>query len=710
MSPGLDDRRVAALLLLLAAMVWTGAQTHAHAGVLAIAWDYAFLLAYGLFLALACSGLGTLCGNGWEKLGGAAALAALAAATCDAVENAAQLHALEGSANGARVAALAGFGKWALVAFAAAAFVWLVLRSATGDTVELKPLPVPLDTKQPTPARKCDIVMKGGITSGIVYPRAVGALAKHYRFVNVGGASAGAIAAGATAAAEYARSQGRDAFAVLDLLPAWLGRGGRLFGLFQPNPKTRAPFEVFVAFLGSMPAPYKAARALATAAAYYPLWLAAALLPPGLIAYGALRTSHEPAWAVTGAVLAAAVLIPLALTAGLAVSVLRALPKNGFGLSSGHVLGQTLLSAWLDELLCQLAGTKQPLTFQDLWSAYPVDTPGERAINFEALTTSLSEGRPYRFPDLGRRFYFRSEDLEAVLPARVVRWLEQHPDPAATPVPGFHALPAAKDLPVVLAVRLSLSFPFLLSAVRFWAFDHTGSSSELQPCWLSDGGMSSNFPIHFFDGLVPGHPTFGLDLGPFHPRYPRDAADESKNVFLPAHHNSGHAVRINRISGVGGFVGALMNAMQAFYDNMQMRHAGYRDRVARVFLDAEEGGLNLTMPPELLERLGARGAAAGEKLVERFVHGDAWRNHRWVRLRSLFAMIDPMLKDFATQMHDLSWLELLDEERHYAMSPEQRARAKQIIGALQKLGDAAHADMSADAPNPAPVLRGTPRV
>ncbi|HEY7819119.1 MAG TPA: patatin-like phospholipase family protein, partial [Vicinamibacteria bacterium] len=57
-------------------------------------------------------------------------------------------------------------------------------------------------------ARKCDIIMKGGITSGIVYPKAVCRLALEYRFRAIGGTSAGAIAAAATAAAEYGRLKG----------------------------------------------------------------------------------------------------------------------------------------------------------------------------------------------------------------------------------------------------------------------------------------------------------------------------------------------------------------------------------------------------------------------------------------------------------------------------------------------------------------------
>lgn len=724
MSQSLDDRRVAALLVLVGAGVWCGVHA-APPGVpmwdlefagsvqrvlqlggdpaalrVALAWDYGFLLCYGLFLALFCSSLGTLIGDEWEKLGGLAAVAGLVAAVLDAIENAGLLHALEGREAGAQVAWAAAFGKWLLVFFSSAVALWLVLRWFSRDKLVLPPLPAPGAWQGPVPDRLCDVVMKGGITSGIVYPRAVNELSKAFRFVNVGGASAGAIAAGATAAAEYARAQGRDAFRVLDVLPEWLGHGGRLFSLFQPNDLTRGPFEVFVAFLGRVPLPVKLARAAATAAAYFPLWLLLALAGPVALAWGALQ-SPTPAWGVSAATATAAVLLPLMLAVGLVVGALRALPKNGFGLSTGHVEGEERLSAWLDGLLSSLSGvTDRPLTFGDLASA---------GVNFEALTTSLSEGRPYRLPDSGRAFYFRREDLEPVLPKRVVDHLVSHASKDVRQHEGFYALPAPGDLPVVLAVRLSLSFPFLLSAVRFWVDDYTDGTDDLVPCWLSDGGISSNFPIHFFDGLVPSRPTFGLDLGPFHPRHPRER-EEEKNVFLPTHNNSGHSVRINPIEGVGGFIGALVNAMQAFLDNMQMRSAGYRDRVARIFLDTEEGGLNLIMPPELLQRLGARGGAAGRKLVQRFVEGDGWKNHRWVRLRSLLAMMHPHLKDFRTAMQDPSWRELLESKESYPLDDDQRRMALEIMRTLEKLGDAQSPDLTVGAPRPAPQLRGTPRV
>ena len=43
------------------------------------------------------------------------------------------------------------------------------------------------------PDRHCDVVMKGGITSGVIYPKALRVLGTHYRLRGIGGASAGAI-------------------------------------------------------------------------------------------------------------------------------------------------------------------------------------------------------------------------------------------------------------------------------------------------------------------------------------------------------------------------------------------------------------------------------------------------------------------------------------------------------------------------------------
>src|SRR5688572_20147855 len=75
-----------------------------------------------------------------------------------------------------------------------------------------------------SPLRTCDIVMKGGITSGVVYPLAIFRLSRRFVFKNIGGTSAGAIAAAATAAAEFCRQRNGNlaGFEKLALLPKLL--------------------------------------------------------------------------------------------------------------------------------------------------------------------------------------------------------------------------------------------------------------------------------------------------------------------------------------------------------------------------------------------------------------------------------------------------------------------------------------------------------
>ena len=97
---------------------------------------------------------------------------------------------------------------------------------------------------------ECDIVMKGGITSGLVYPPAILELAKRYRFCSIGGASAGGIVAALTAAAEFSRQNGdADAFKRMQDAASELQQPGRLKNLFQPCSALRAPLRVFLSIL-----------------------------------------------------------------------------------------------------------------------------------------------------------------------------------------------------------------------------------------------------------------------------------------------------------------------------------------------------------------------------------------------------------------------------------------------------------------------------
>jgi len=97
------------------------------------------------------------------------------------------------------------------------------------------------------PEKICDIVLKGGITSGVVYPLALVSLAEKYRFSNIGGTSAGAVAAVAAAAAEYGRQTEAAGFDRLARIPDEVGSG--LLSMFQPTPALKPLFYIFVAAL-----------------------------------------------------------------------------------------------------------------------------------------------------------------------------------------------------------------------------------------------------------------------------------------------------------------------------------------------------------------------------------------------------------------------------------------------------------------------------
>jgi len=110
--------------------------------------------------------------------------------------------------------------------------------------------------QESAPRRNCDIVMKGGITSGVVYPLAIVELADEFRFHSIGGTSAGAIAAAVTAAAEYQRVTKGNAngFRELEKLPDFLAgtTNGEpnLLNLFPPAPPVRGLFHFAMSFIG----------------------------------------------------------------------------------------------------------------------------------------------------------------------------------------------------------------------------------------------------------------------------------------------------------------------------------------------------------------------------------------------------------------------------------------------------------------------------
>jgi hypothetical protein len=131
-------------------------------------------------------------------------------------------------------------------------------------------------------------------------------------------------------------------------------------------------------------------------------------------------------------------------------------------------------------------------------------------IDLQMMTTNLSTSRPMRVPKDLVGFAFAPGGLDGVLPGTVIEWLMEK----GTPEGGLYRLPAEDDLLVLLGFRLSLSFPLLFTAVQLRASAPETLQSDPVPHWLSDGGIASNFPVHFFDAWA-RRPTFALSFAPF---------------------------------------------------------------------------------------------------------------------------------------------------------------------------------------------------
>jgi hypothetical protein len=653
-----------------------------------------------------------------------------------------------------------------------------------------------------TPALDCDMVMKGGITSGVVYPHAVCEIARSYRLRSVGGTSAGAIAAAAAAAAEAGRMSAAGGFKMLADLPSWLGAGTHLFDLFQPQPSTRRLFRVFTAPIGRH---RRVPRAAAAAVAGYWEWAAGGVVPGLVLLVLAVTVWHGVARGV--AIGTGGLLVPIGLLVavplGLVRNATRALPANGFGLcsgSSGERRGASTtasipaLTPWLTDELDRLAGRTvdsdaPPLTFGDLWRGPDGSGwAGERHVDLQMMTTNLTQGRPYRLPLDSGPWFFDPDRWRDLFPERVVRWMEDHPPQGpADPhdrswwrllcrlLEPLRPLPDPNDLPVVVATRMSLSFPVLISAVPVHAVDWSRTAnqkarrrwgewlrrhetvieallsdpeawaSEDRPadriqaevCWFSDGGITSNFPVHFFDAPLPRWPTFAIDLKPFHPdRGP--STDQCRNVYLPSSNAGGVLERWTRFpaGGLGSLVAfghAIVDTMQNWTDNTQLRVPGYRDRVAHVELSADEGGINLSMPAERIAALTERGRCAGATLAERF--GSAplpdtvltWDNHRWVRYRSMMALVQDLLGRYRRAYEwpprdgAMTYRELIERDTETAPRSYEWDGAAQMVFALGATQDLVGLSRSWDAepeehrfgrgaPRPAPELRVRPRV
>jgi hypothetical protein len=243
---------------------------------------------------------------------------------------------------------------------------------------------------------------------------------------------------------------------------------------------------------------------------------------------------------------------------------------------------------------------------------------------------------------------------------------------------GLRELPKG-ELPVLVAARLSLSFPILFKAVPLWAVPASGDPYR---CWFSDGGICANFPIHLFDAVLPRWPTFGITLVDRpHSSYKDQVwIDEAETVPPELRHPpSVQRPAPPSLGSLFTFLNSILDAARRWNDNATARLPGVRERIVNIYLDPEDskGGLNLKMEPKDLLKLAELGQQAGRKLVDRYIapatgpNGKPqpsvrWDEHRWIR--------------FNTFVHAVQ-----DKMARFTQSAGQTAHAKPlgaVIGAL----------------------------
>lgn len=678
--------------------------------------------------------------------------------------------------------------------------------------------------------KECDLVMKGGITSGIVYPPLVIKLHEAgYSFRNMGGTSAGAIAAAAAAAAEHGKNRrdesGRDGFRKLkEDVQGWLGTDSNLRNLFQPSRETAPLMDTVFGYTD-----LKSLR-------WPPLRIVLALLFHDSLAFVAgaelgVLVAFFFSWLVGGGVKGVTqggglfVLVLAALACAVAFCiwhlyhiVKHVLPGDrfGFGLCTGrgadlNTVNETVLTDWLFARINDLAGKKfkdaadAPLTFGELWG---LDDPTHdrtkgRRIDLRMMTSDLSQNQPYVLPFEQDLFIFNRQEMLGYFPpsvvAHMVRYARKQRGLALPD--GYHFLPRAKDLPVVFATRLSLSFPVLISMIPLYTISPRAfadgevielvaeggrtvttemkarevalaqaekeevvvllrtpppgeidtlvgqgalkiEQTHLKRNWFSDGGICSNFPIHFFDAWLPSRPTFGVNLtsqlakgvpqggtmaGTIKENSsvaPKCAGQREKpapdgaygdDVYLPKPNDILPPEWIE-IGEFGKFLEMIFRTAQNYRDNMQSLLPSYRERIVQIRLTDDEGGLNLNMGQEVIKAVVEKGDKAGGLLT-----GFNLPSHQWVRFRVLMRQMEKSLYSLREAIAPGSFYEETLKNRPLNPAYPYRRDDLWLNNAQQRLDDLGRVIdtirkmnpevLFADAaPLPEPVFRVTPEI
>jgi hypothetical protein len=554
-----------------------------------------------------------------------------------------------------------------------------------------------------------------------------------------------------------------------------------LFHLFRPQQRTR---RLFALVTGAMELTKRAGPTLGDK-----LVLSTRMIW-GLVKRTAIRSLLGAAFGVTIVILAilglvagpanaglrSVVTVALALIAGFVLAIsgllvgaatgvlkdIKDLPEAGFGISSGNSDDDLALTPWLYGRFQELAGRPydDPLTFGDL---------RREGVTLQMMTTNLSRAQPMVMPWDDFSYFFNSKQYTELFGTTIVNHLLGHPPPLpsspeerwrqevfreSAAAQNLHPLPFVHDLPIIVATRMSLSFPLLITAVPLYAVDWTRAESAHyqdrvrqyrrsnpdarpreamqsvgQPIfdinWFSDGGLTSNLPVQFFDSPLSNRPTFAIDLVEFPRGDHIPKVDEKANTYLrpwwlPPERRAAQW-QGSGLSLLAAFGGSLVYTARNWVDEAALVMPGYRERVITIYQDTStEGGMNLNMPQGAVDRLSERGRYAARKLIDSFgPDGRGWPQLRWIQFRTATAALTDWLERF-DQAYDadnsfynallqdpgLQPSHPVEAERLMAFRQRLAALLQVCDGLTEEPGDA----FTHGRPQAAPVLRLMPRI
>jgi hypothetical protein len=265
---------------------------------------------------------------------------------------------------------------------------------------------------------------------------------------------------------------------------------------------------------------------------------------------------------------------------------------------------------------------------------------------------------------------------------------------------------------------------------------------HLKRNWFSDGGICSNFPIHFFDAWLPSRPTFGVNLtsqlakgvpqggtvaGTIKENSsiaPKCAGQREKPAPAGAYGDDVYLPKPNEIlppewieiGELGKFLESIFRTAQNYRDNMQSLLPSYRERIVQIRLTDDEGGLNLNMGQKVIEAVVGKGKKAGGLLT-----GFDLPSHQWVRFRVLMRQMEKSLYSLREAIApDSFYADTLKtrplnpgypypRDNPWLDNAQQRLDdIGRVIDAIRKLNP--EILFSEDSPLPEPVLRVTPEI